>query len=56
MIFAYFSVDPFGHKESVYGKSGARQKTMNYGKRTIVVTYKYVKGELRISNAWVKTK
>lgn len=41
-------------KESAYGS--ARQKTMKYGKRTIVVTFKRVEGEIRISDAWVKTK
>ncbi|MBC2137667.1 hypothetical protein HCA93_15380 [Listeria innocua] len=34
----------------------ARQKTMKYGKRIIVVTFKRVEGEIRISDAWVKTK
>ncbi|MBC1904817.1 hypothetical protein HCA50_15060 [Listeria innocua] len=41
-------------KESAYGS--ARQKTMKYGKRIIAVTFKRVEGEIRISDAWVKTK
>ncbi|MBS5935319.1 MAG: hypothetical protein KIC94_20905 [Clostridiales bacterium] len=39
-------------KEEPYGS--ALQKILKYGQEIVVVTYKYVDGILRLSDAWVR--